>query len=117
MLGVRTRFAPKAPMSPKPKSSHSTTTKFGRRIAAAARAHGPTDARARAAALRCRNDRRCILAPPVRNALRIVGERSGQDLERDVTTEHGVFGAIDFAHPTLADEREHLVAAEASTGS
>src|SRR5262252_3987122 len=64
MFGVQKRFAPKAPMSPKPTSSHSTTTKLGGRAAALARAHGPTAATAKAAALRCRNDRRCILAPP-----------------------------------------------------
>ena len=47
--------------------------------------------------------------------IRVSGEGVGQDLQRDVTAQLGVGGAIDLAHPAFADEGGHVVMAEATT--
>ncbi len=51
-----------------------------------------------------------------RQALRIAGEERRQNLERDVSRQLSVAGAIDFPHAAGADERDDLVGAEASAG-
>jgi hypothetical protein len=50
-------------------------------------------------------------------AIRIVGERLGQDLDRDVPIEPGVTGSIDFAHASATDEVDQLEDAEAGASS
>ena len=45
-------------------------------------------------------------------AIRISGERLGQDLERDLPVQLRVGGLIDLAHPALTDQGGHLVVAE-----
>ena len=46
-----------------------------------------------------------------------VGGRFGrQQLDRDLTIERGVVGAVDLAHAARADRRENLVAAETRAG-
>jgi hypothetical protein len=43
------------------------------------------------------------------DAIRIGGEGLRQDLDRDVTVEFGVAGAVDLAHSTFADLRKDFV--------
>ena len=54
------------------------------------------------------------LALEARQAIGIVDDRLGQDLDGDVAVEPGVARAIDLAHPTGADEPEDLERAEAA---
>jgi hypothetical protein len=46
----------------------------------------------------------------------VVGDRGGQDLDRDATLQPGVDGGIHLAHATGADGGEDLVGTEARTG-
>jgi len=48
-----------------------------------------------------------------RQSIRIVGERVGKNLQRDVTIEFRVPRAIDLAHPTRAERGDDLVGSEA----
>ena len=48
--------------------------------------------------------------------LRVGGERRGEDLDRDGAIEPRIAGAIHLAHPTLADECDDFVGAEAHAG-
>ena len=52
-----------------------------------------------------------------REPLGVLGERIGQDLDRHLAAEAGVCGAIDRAHPALADLRGDVIDAEARAGS
>ena len=52
-----------------------------------------------------------------REPLRVLGERIGQDLDRHLTTEAGVGGAIDRAHAPFANLRGDVVHAKAGAGS
>ena len=45
-------------------------------------------------------------------AIRILRERLGQHLERDIPVELGIRGPIDLAHPAFADEGSDVVMAE-----
>ena len=47
-----------------------------------------------------------------RQALLVLGERCGQDLDRDLAPELGVGGAIDLAHAALAQLGGDLVGAQ-----
>src|SRR6266404_2255263 len=51
-----------------------------------------------------------------REPIRIVLERVGHNLPRDVPIQLGVAGAIDLSHASRADEREDFVGAEARPG-
>ena len=51
------------------------------------------------------------------DALGIVRERGRQDLQRHVTSELRVLGAVDLAHAAAAYERDDFVGAEASARS
>jgi hypothetical protein len=46
----------------------------------------------------------------------VEGEGVGQDLDRDLTIQLGIEGAIHLPHATLADEGGDLIHAEASAG-
>ncbi len=48
-------------------------------------------------------------------AIRIGGERLGEDLERHLAVQLGVGGLIDLAHAPLADEGGHVVVGDAVT--
>ena len=52
------------------------------------------------------------LALEARHALGIIGQRRGQQLQRDVAAERGIAGAIDLAHAAGAEQRDDLVRAE-----
>ena len=56
---------------------------------------------------------RLRLALETRKAIRIVRERLGQDLDRDVAIELGITRPIDFAHAAHADLRGDFVGADA----
>ena len=56
------------------------------------------------------------LALEPRQTLFVLRERFGKDFDRDFTTELGVAGAINFAHPARTDEREDLVVTESGSG-
>ena len=45
----------------------------------------------------------------LRDALRVVAKRLRQDFDRDLTTQLGVAGPIDFAHAAGADRGGNLV--------
>jgi hypothetical protein len=47
---------------------------------------------------------RLRLALEAGQALRVEGEAIRQDLDRDITIEPGIAGAVDLAHATLPDE-------------
>src|SRR2546428_13936323 len=51
-----------------------------------------------------------------REPIRIVRERVGQNLPREVAIQLAVAGAVDLSHASRADEREDFVGAEASAG-
>ena len=51
-----------------------------------------------------------------REALRVLGERIGQDFDRHLAAEAGVGGAIDLAHAPFTDLRGDFVDAEAGAG-
>src|SRR6185295_19921375 len=53
--------------------------------------------------------RRARLALEAAEAVLVLGERLGQDLDRDVPLQPGVPGAVDLAHPARAEERLDLV--------
>ena len=55
-------------------------------------------------------------SPETRYAVGVVGERVGQDLQRDIATEPRVACAVDLAHPTDAEEGQNLVCAESGAG-
>ena len=54
------------------------------------------------------------LALEARHALGVVGERLGQDFDRDVAAELGVVRAVDLAHATRADGSEDFVGSQLS---
>src|SRR5262245_45558580 len=56
---------------------------------------------------------RFLLEPA--DALLILREGGGQKLERDLATQPRVFGQINSAHPTRADQRERLIVTKAAT--
>ena len=60
---------------------------------------------------------RLRFALEARQAIGIVRERIGQNLDRDLATERRVRRAIDLAHPAFADRRDDFVDAEAGAGS
>ena len=45
-----------------------------------------------------------------------VAERSGQDLECNVTFQLGIFGVIHLTHTARSDGRENLVLADSGAG-
>ena len=51
------------------------------------------------------------------DALGIVGERRGQDLQRDVTSELGVLCSVDFTHAAGTDGLQDLVQSRALSGN
>jgi hypothetical protein len=54
--------------------------------------------------------RKCLrLALEPQQALAVRGHRRRQDLDRDVTTQPAVPGAIDLAHPADAEQADDLV--------
>ena len=57
------------------------------------------------------------LALEAREALPVLGEGRGQDLDRDVALELGVGRAVDLAHAALAELGGDLVGAEAGAGA
>src|SRR6185295_10527095 len=57
--------------------------------------------------------RRAGLALEAAEAVLVLGERLGQDLDRDVPLQPGVPGAVDLAHPACAEEGVDLVWAQA----
>ena len=56
------------------------------------------------------------LALETRHPIAIGCERFGQNLERDVSVELVVAGAIDFSHPADPERFENLVVPQATTG-
>ncbi len=44
-----------------------------------------------------------------REPIRIVRKRVGQDLQRDITAELRIVGAVDFAHPSAANGPDDFV--------
>ena len=48
------------------------------------------------------------------HALGVVGERLGQDFQRDVAAKLGVFRSIDLTHPASAERRDDFIRADAS---
>ena len=48
--------------------------------------------------------------------VRVLGERGGKDLDRDLARQPRVLRPVDLSHPSRADLREDLVGAEAGTG-
>ena len=48
-------------------------------------------------------------------AIRISGERLGQNLQRHLPVQLGIGGLIDLAHTPLADEGGHVIVAESGT--
>ncbi len=55
---------------------------------------------------------RFLLEPA--DALLILRECGGQQLERDLATEPRVFGQVNYTHPARANQRERLIVAEAA---
>jgi hypothetical protein len=51
-----------------------------------------------------------------RQARGVGTERLGEDLDRHLPAKTGVAGAIHFAHPSRADERDDLIGPEARSG-
>jgi hypothetical protein len=60
--------------------------------------------------IECGEDLR--FAPETRDAFGICGDVGRQNLDRHLAAQHGVCGAIDFAHPTRAEPRVHAIGAE-----
>jgi hypothetical protein len=56
------------------------------------------------------------LPPESGDARGIERESGGQHLQRDVAAQVGIAGAIDLAHTTAAEQRDHFVGAEALSG-
>jgi hypothetical protein len=56
------------------------------------------------------------LAFEAHQPIAVAGERGRKDLQRHVTPELGVAGAIDLAHPAGAECRDHFVGAEPDPG-
>jgi len=54
------------------------------------------------------------LALKASQALRVVGERVGKELQRDVAVQLGIARTVDLPHPAFADESGDLVRAEAN---
>ncbi len=54
------------------------------------------------------------LALETRHALGIIGQRRGQQLQRDVAAQRGIAGAIDLAHAAGTEQRDDFVRAEDS---
>jgi hypothetical protein len=44
-----------------------------------------------------------------REPIRIVRKRVGQDLQRDITAQLRIMGAVDFAHPSAANRPDNFV--------
>jgi hypothetical protein len=63
-----------------------------------------------AGVVECRQGSRLTLE--ARESTRVPGKLLGQDLERHLTPETHVAGAVHLAHATRAQQRQHLVAAE-----
>ena len=53
------------------------------------------------------------LAVEPRQPIRVAFEPFGEDLDRHVAAEAGIAGSIDLAHPSLAEEGNHLEDADA----
>ena len=58
------------------------------------------------------SDARSWASAEAGHARDVVSERLGQDLQRDIAIEFRVPGAIDLAHPTRAERREHFIRTE-----
>ena len=57
---------------------------------------------------------RAALADESRPEIRVVGERVGQDLDRNSPPQTGVAGCVDFAHAAGPDEGDDLIRTEMS---
>ena len=60
---------------------------------------------------RCQHAR---LPAEAREPIGVVGKGRRQGLDRDITTQAGIVGAIDLAHPTGAERRDDFVRSKAT---